>query len=561
MRRLALSTATERFVAKNVSAYLPEMARLQPDTLAVAVADHRAADGYQRLSTAELNRLCDQAAHALQSVGVGPGTRTVLMVRPSPAFFALTFAVQKLGAVLVMVDPGMGVKNLGKCLDEAEPEVFIGIPVAQVARMLKGWGKRTLKTIVTVGPRVGWGGFRFEKLVRQASDEPFPISSGGSDEAAILFTSGSTGVPKGVQYNHNQFLAQVEMLRSVYEIQPGEVELSTFPLFALYGPAFGMASIVPDMDTSRPITADPQKLVTAIHQFKCTASFLSPALLKKLGQYCTDHDVQLPSMRRVISAGAPASPAVVRQFLKLMSPEADVFTPYGATESLPVTSIRGTTILNETAQLTDDGAGVCVGHPVEGVEVRIIRIIDEPIPTWSEDLTVPTGTIGEIVVKGPNVTHAYYNREKSTSLAKIRDEDGSVRHRMGDCGYLDEGGRVWMCGRKDHRVETANGPMFSVPCEAIFNTHPQVQRTALVGVSHGEGRKPVLCVELLAEHTRAAESVRKQIVAELRQRAQSKSHTQSIETFLFHPGFPVDVRHNAKIRREDLAVWAAKQLS
>ena len=348
------------------------------------------------------------------------------------------------------------------------------------------------------------------------------------------------------------------MLRSTYDIRPGEIELSTFPLFALYGPALGMASVVPDMDTSRPLTANPEKLVAAIHKFECTSTFLSPALLNKLGHYCAEHSIRLPSLRRVISAGAPASPAVVGRFQELLDDDADVFTPYGATESLPVASIRGQTIIQETAPLTDAGAGVCVGHPVDGVDVRIIQITDDAIDDWNEGLCLPTGTIGEIVVKGPNVTHSYYNRESSTRLAKIRCTDGSIRHRMGDCGYLDEQGRVWMCGRKAHRVEANDGAMFTVPCEAVFNTHEKVRRTALVGLPDGDTNKPALCIELHEKLSNTNVTTRRQIIKDLQRLADSQPHTKNIDTFLFHPGFPVDVRHNAKIRREELAAWAAK---
>jgi olefin beta-lactone synthetase len=540
----------------NVAAYLPEMARRQPDALAVAVAGR---GGFRRLSCAELDRACDRAAHALVGIGIKKGTRTVLMVKPSPEFFALTFALFKIGAVPVMVDPGMGISNLKQCLAEAEPEAFIGIPKAHVARLLFGWARRTLQTLVTVGPRLGWGGHGLEALVRRADERPFPMPESAEDQlAAILFTSGSTGVPKGAEYTHGNFAAQVRLLREVYGIEPGELDLSTFPLFALFGPALGMASIVPEMDASRPASADPRKLAEAIRAFGCTNLFASPALIDKLGRHCEAQGITFPTLRRAISAGAPASVPAIARFVRCLPPGVEVFTPYGATEALPVASIGSESILGETRAQTETGGGACVGLPVEGVEVRIIPITDEPIPTWSDELALPEGQIGEIVVKGPVVTRRYFNREASTALAKIHEPaTGAIRHRMGDVGYLDDKGRLWMCGRKSHRVQTEHGTLYTEPCEAIFNRHPKVFRSALVGVLRAGKVVPVVCIEL--ERDASVLGLRR-LSDELLELARRHEHTLPIETVLYHRAFPVDVRHNAKIFREKLAVWAQRRL-
>jgi acyl-CoA synthetase (AMP-forming)/AMP-acid ligase II len=216
-----------------------------------------------------------------------------------------------------------------------------------------------------------------------------------------------------------------------------------------------------------------------------------------------------------------------------------------------VAVIGSDAILSETRTRTEGGAGVCVGRPVDGMEVAIIPISDGPIEHWSDDLRLPPGETGEIVVKGPVVTPGYYRRPESTALAKIRDGD-AIRHRMGDVGYLDADGRLWMCGRKAHRVDLPDGPMFTVPCEAPFNAHPAVYRSALVGVSRAGVTLPVLCVEPEPGKTAPHD--------ELRAIAQAHPHTRAIETFLSHDGFPVDVRHNSKIFREKLADWAQEQL-
>jgi olefin beta-lactone synthetase len=538
----------------NIAAHLPEMARQQPDATAIIFPREN-----RRMSFSELDRLSDRIAVALIGIGICRGVRTVLMVTPSPEFFALTFALFKVGAVPVLVDPGLGIKNLKKCLAEAEPRAFIGIPKAHVARLLFGWGKESLRILLTVGPRAFWGGTTLSALIKRHQDDiPFSLAPTQKDDvAAILFTSGSTGIPKGAIYTHGNFAAQVEALRNVYGIEPGEIDLPTFPLFALFAPALGMTAVIPEMDFTRPGSVDPLKIIGAIQNYGVTTMFGSPALINRVSRYGAEHDVKLSTLKRAISAGAPVPAAVLERFSGMLNPGVQVFTPYGATEALPVCSIGSGEILGNTREITDAGGGVCIGRPVEGVRLEVIEISDDPIYYWDESLRVPTGKIGEIIVQGAQVTRGYYNRPESDHLSKIQDpETGSFFHRMGDLGGRDEDGRVWFCGRKSHRVETALGPLFTIPCEAVFNTHRMVYRTALVGVGAPGAMRPVICVEL----EKGAKVDEKLLREELLAIARDHIHTHSIETILIHPAFPVDIRHNAKIFREKLAVWAAEQL-
>ena len=548
----------------NVAAHLPQMARLQPDAPALFIPqgrDSQQQTRYTRYSFAQLDRASSRMAQAVESLGIRRGVRTVLMVPPGFEFFALTFALFKVGAVPVLVDPGMGVKNLKVCLAEAQPQAFIGIPKAHLARLLLGWGKPTVKTLLTVGRCFCWGGASLDSVLRTIpDDQDYPAALTGSEEtAAVLFTSGSTGVPKGAVYSHGNFSAQVEMLRRVYDIRPGEIDLPTFPLFALFAPALGMTSVVPEMDFTRPAEVDPRKIIAAIDRFQITTMFGSPALINRVGRYGEAHDIRLPSLKRAISAGAPVPATVLERFAAMLGGGAQVFTPYGATEALPVCSIGSDEILRETRHATDRGEGVCVGRPVPGIELEIIAIDDRPIKNWDEVVQLGVGEIGEIVVKGPQVTRSYFNREESTALGKIADgRDGAFYHRMGDLGYRDQQGRIWFCGRKAHRVTTADGTLFTIPCEAIFNTHPDVYRTALVGVGAPGRQRPVLCIELEATADTSAVA---RIHQELLSLGAGYAITRNIKTFLFHPAFPVDIRHNAKIFREKLALWAAEKLA
>jgi acyl-CoA synthetase (AMP-forming)/AMP-acid ligase II len=311
------------------------------------------------------------------------------------------------------------------------------------------------------------------------------------------------------------------------------------------------------MDPTRPAQADPRKLHAAIERFGVTQLFGSPALMRVLAE----HGEPLPTVRRVTSAGAPVPVEVVRRMLELLPPDAQFWTPYGATECLPVAVIEGRELLTLRGR-TEAGAGTCVGRPVAGNTVRIIHIDDGAIPDWHDGLQVAPGQVGEITVAGPSATDAYFNRDAQTALAKIREAlpAGGTRivHRMGDLGWFDGEGRLWFCGRKSQRVVVdAQATLCTEQVEPVFNAHPQVRRTALVGVGPAGAQRPVLCVELQAG-TRAREWPR--IAGELRHLADGFVHTAKIERFLRYPGqFPVDIRHNAKIGREKLAAWAAKQ--
>jgi acyl-CoA synthetase (AMP-forming)/AMP-acid ligase II len=621
----------------NIASALTEMARLRPYATAVACPAGRDRAGraaYTFQTFRQLDRESDVLARGLTAAKIGPRVRTALMVRPGHEFFALTFALFKAGAVPVLIDPGIGLKSLGKCLDDACPGAFVGIPAAQAVRRVLGWAKGSVEVAVTVRPDDGRGRVpplpdmsrrerkppRYSRVLEEsakgaaggpdlgrghvinlslaqvrragldAEDAPFeavPPSPDGLD--AILFTSGSTGPPKGVVYSHAIFAAQVAMLRDLYRIEPGEIDLCTFPLFALFAPALGMTSIIPVMDATRPARVDPSKIVDAVETFGVSNLFGSPALLRRVGAYGASRGVKLPTLRRVISAGAPVSARVIEDVVTMLAPGVQVFTPYGATESLPVCSIGSDEILGETRHATDRGAGVCVGRPVPGMRAEIMHVTEDAVAAWSDDRAVPDGTVGEIVVQGPVVTREYFENPEATLRAKMAPSSeailpgwdkveagvsdaigagmhvhywqglpGPVWHRMGDLGYRDDKGRLWFCGRKAHRVLTAEGTLYTIPCEAVFNTHPEVARTALVGVGRSPLAKPVLCVEPKDWGRAKREFVR--LRRELLAIGEQFPHTRSIGTILFHPAFPVDVRHNAKIFREKLAGWAARRV-
>ncbi|HEX6960400.1 MAG TPA: fatty acid CoA ligase family protein [Lacipirellula sp.] len=557
----------------NVADRLTNIAGQMPRAMAVVSARRGRCSA---CTFGELESDADALARGLIDLGVRPGHRLVLLVKPGVEFVKLVFALLRTGATTVLVDPGMGRQYLINCLAAAEPDGFIAISAAQAARVAyrRRFPRATLN--ITVGRRWFWSGVTYSQLLKRGRSSTVALpNTSAHDPAAIIFTSGSTGPPKGVLYTHRMFDTQASEIQRAYDLQPGGVDLSCFALFGLFNSAWGVTTVFPEMDFSRPASADPEKLLAAATRWQVTQAFASPAVWDKLSRHGELTGQVIPTLRKVFSCGAPVPATVLERTLQMVHPEAEMHTPYGATEALPVATIEAREVLNETATKTNQGAGVCVGRTFDTVEWRIIRITDAPIATIGDAEELPMGEVGELIVRGPQVSSKYMEARwtgrlsdqsaaESTSqlaadantLAKIRDGN-AVWHRMGDVGYVDEQERFWYCGRKSQRVATASETLFTECCEAVFNQHPAVRRCALV--SSGDDRAPTIVVELHDSSNGRGHSwpaVRRQLQA----LAEAHPHTRQVDRFLLHQSLPVDVRHNAKINREQLDEWATKQV-
>lgn len=535
----------------NIAHTLTEMAKRQPDRIGLV---EKVFGGHRSWTFKELDECASAYAHGLKALGINSEDRTVLMVPPSMNFICLTFALFRLGAPVILIDPGMGYRNLLRCIASVKPTAFIGVPKAHLFRLVNFLDFLSVRKTVCVGPGFGLLGKSLKGLA-DFNKGPFPPrDTSAEDLAAIIFTTGSTGPPKGVQYQHGNFSAQLELIRDYYKITPDDVDQPAFPLFGLFSTALGATAVIPEMNPAHPAKVKPELFVKSIIERQVTYSFGSPAIWNVVSRYCLDQGIVLDSLRLVLMAGAPVPGELIKRVRRIISKDGEIHTPYGATESLPVTSISGTEVMAETWPLSRIGKGTCVGKPLPGIDLRIIQMSDGLFNDWSEVTELPRGEIGEIVVRGGVVTTAYFNNETENRLAKIRD-NCTFWHRIGDLGYLDENNRLWFCGRKAHRVETAGGVMFTIPCEAIFNEHPVVYRSALVGVKGRDGKDvPVMIVEPKGHFEQ------QQLIDDLKKLARANDLTNSIEHFLVNDEFPVDIRHNAKIFREKLAIWAATQL-
>ena len=494
----------------------------------------------------QLDQESDAAAEYFHREGIAAGTRVLLAVRPGHDLIVGMFGLLKLGAIPIAIDPGMGWSAFLGCVGRSRPTALVGIRSATLLSHLPLEAFRTLRNRVTVG-NSAW-----RRALTGSSPRPRPLATATPDTlAAILFTSGSTGAPKGVCYTHGMFDAQIELVRSTYGIRPGETDMAMLPLFALFNPALGTTTVTPLLDPSKPLAADAAPLVSALLSERVSCSFGSPAIWSKIADHCESRGIKLPDLRRLLIAGAPVSGELLAK-LRLIAPNCITHTPYGATECLPVTTIAADELLGEARQLALRGQGTCVGRPVSGVEIRVIRETDGPLATLSDASLCAPGEIGEIIATGPSVTREYDGLPEATRLAKIADGNRTW-HRMGDLGALDTAGRLFFFGRRVEKIHTPEGDLASESLEPAFRQHPQVFRCALIGIGAAPDQSPALVIEPRAGHFPETEDARRRFIAELREIALVNPQAARVKQIVFQRALPVDVRHNAKIHRLQLA--------
>jgi olefin beta-lactone synthetase len=536
----------------NVADLVLHCAAMQPDVR--ALVDKRTG---KSVTFGALGRDIEELAAAIAAAGLEPGDRCVLFIAEGPSFITHVFACFAAGVIPVLIDPGIGVDNMLACIAEQRPRGLLGIAKAHVLKAVKRDAFSSIE--VSLLPDGFFPGARaLSKLRAPGKALVSQHRTRAGSVAAILYTSGSTGAPKGVLYTHAMIAAQVRAIRDMFDMRPGDVMAATFLGFALYTVGMGMTTVFPDMDFRSPAKADPKKILAAFEG--ADTAFGSPSLLAPFARFLDSNSIQLKGMRRLLTAGAPVSPALFEQLVRHL-PDGDAYTPYGATEALPVSFMGGRAVVQETAKLTREGWGTCVGSLAPGAEVKIIAITDAPIRSIADARELPTGEIGEIIVRGAQVTMSYdmvsERGRKANELSKIGDGT-TVWHRMGDAGHLDEQGRLWFCGRKAHRVEKGGHVLHSIPVEGVVETL-WPERAALVGPVVQGATEPQVVVWL--ERTRE-DSKKLGSEAELLAKVRALPGCEVVERVLFHDAkFPVDRRHNAKIEREALRALAAQRLA
>jgi len=504
---------------------------------------------YHHINYSDIKSLVARYHRGLCTLGLRSGDKVLFLVKPGIDFLALAFAVMAEGAVPIFIDPGIDRKYLIQALGDIKADVFIGTQKAHFLRILKKDLFSSLRFHVIANEWGVTGGPTLSVLKRFASTPELPAKY--SNIGMVAFTSGATGVPKGVIFTQEMLIAQLFVFREEFGILPGGKDLPLLPMFSLFQLANGVTSVFPPLDPSEPLALDPSKVVRIIKDLSISYSFGSPTLWRKIAEYCQRIRITLPTMRGVFMAGAAVPPSVVK-IVKEATSNGDVFTPYGATEALPVTKAPADDLLRDAPKEARSGEkGAYVGKPIIGIKLRIIAEESGAIPEISSVKYLSPYEIGEIIVSGPTVSPAYLNRPDADAIGKIKDGQG-FWHRMGDMGYLDEAGGLYYCGRKSHIVRSEGRDFHSVPIEELFNMHPRVARSALVSVAGN----PAIVIEPISSCWPEKEEDARQFKDELKFIASSNEICKNINKFFFHPSFPVDRRHNAKIYRDKLGEWA-----
>ncbi len=532
------------------------VALADPGRVAVIEPCGRDRDGkrrYERYAYGQLSADVESTAVGLREIGIRERTRTVFMAPPSYEACVVYLALTRVGATIVMIDPSVGYRQVAERLRRLRPEAYVGIPISHVARVVFGWGPRFVDKAIVVGKGAYFpGAHTVASLRRPTPAEPRRATVGPDDPMTVLYTTGSTGPAKPALYTHRNFCGVFRIVHESWGFGAAKgipVDMAVFPAFFTVGLSAGGTVVVPPIDFVRetPATADPAALIEVIQDCGVRSLFGSPVLLENMGRHANARGITTPSLERVIGGGAPITGPAMRA-LTAMMPNGEVFSNYGATEALPTTAHGARETLAETWAKTENGAGVCVGRPFASVELQIARIQDDAADAFEP---VRPGEIGEILVRSPHISAAYLDDVQSTRKNKI-----GTWHRLGDAGYLDDAGRLWVVGRVSQRVRGPRGALFSLACEAIFDAHPKVRRSGLVGVAGGARELPVVCVEVTPRHAHADRAALRDELLDL---AAKHDVTRDVRDVLFIHRLPVDPRHNSKIERPTLARWAAAQ--
>jgi len=494
---------------------LRRRAKETPDVVAIF-------DAKEKYSTTwrELENVISHCRGHLVDSGVDVGDRVAILAPFTARTIAFIYACWAQGAIPVVADPGLGITNMRRALRESRPKFVVTIRATRIA-----------SRILHLAHRV----HRLDLHAMTSKGGASPISQHDISDnsiAAVLYTSGATGPAKGVVYTHGQLRSLAAAIQHQFSISDNDGIAAAYIPFALYGPAWGVAVGLPKINVVAPGKLSAQHLREALDGVNGTILFAAPAPLRNVikGQS------QFPRVRCVMSAGAPVSDVLLHDVAHSF-PNAELFSPYGMTEMLIVTDgVRGH---------LDNQRGVPVGKPLPDVDIVIF-----PLGCVSSDdlAPLPAGATGEIFVHGPWLSVGYDQHWARNKDARVHYA-GREWHRTGDVGHLNDG--LCVEGRVVHVIDLEGTTVTPVPIEqAVEKIFPGVIAAA-VGVS--TDCQHALVVVLCDGNTSG--------VADRETENAVRGAVPQVTAVLYKKELPVDRRHNSKIDRTALSVWATEQLS
>jgi acyl-CoA synthetase (AMP-forming)/AMP-acid ligase II len=553
------------FEVSSIVGRLGAWAQSVPDTAAVIEVHGRGARACRSMTFRELDDDSSRIARGLAARGVAAGSRMALLVPPGVDFLSLFFGLLKSGITAILVDPEMDRPSAVRCLMEAEPDGWIAPPLTHGLRHLFPWRFSRARFNVVVGPSWLSGEWTLDALRRDhagpgTSAAPGPAASGNPDEpAAIVFAAGAAR-RRGVIYTCGNLDALAKQWCLAYPARPGERHLVCLPWLEVIGCAIGATVVVPPTGAMAAGPPSASRIVETIRYWEVAQAIGPAALWDQVGRYCHQRGEQLPTLRRAVSVGLDADDDLLARLRRQIHRDGEVDVVYGRLESPTVARITASEVLEETAVGRRFGLGTCVGRQFPGTAWKVIRIVDGPIRRLGEAEELQAGEIGELIVFGPAVAPHYAARSEASRRGKIRS-GAEIWYRTGDAGYLDQEGRFWFCGRVGHRVLTANGPLYTVPCEAVVNQHPAVGRSVLLGIGAAGRQRPVVLLEPHPGHMPRSRQARERLVAEVRRLCHAHPLTAHIQDFLVVGSLPAAGRCGRRPARNRLVAWVRRKLA
>lgn len=523
----------------------------RPDAVAVVVPGQQQGDSPVSVTFRNLWRLVQQYRRGLRARGMLKGDRVLMLVPPGVEFLAFTLAILGNGGIPVFVDPGVGSENLKRCIDNAGVIGVVSVPKAIPLRAVWFRQFQTVRYHCIVSDALPFAGTSGVFRAQFEADEEPDVERTGVE--MIAYTSGGTGVPKGVLFTPDMLQKQLEVFRAVFGLKEGQIDLPLLPIFSVFDVALGVTAVIPPLDPAAPLSFNPRRMGEVIEQYQITSSFGSPTLWRKLAEWASSEGRCFSSLERVLIAGAPVTDPVL-EAVKDVVPRGSVFVPYGATEALPVSVISAAERLGlQALEESNDGQqGLPIGKPVAGLVIQVMPVGTAARPgTWGAPCSA--GEIGELWVSGPTVSPGYLHATGDATAKRF--VEGRRWHALGDLGYVGRSGMAYFCGRLAHVVQTSR-LLCPIPVERMVNHLPGVKRSALVSLGNGVAGFVVEPVDaaVIADRERARE-LREQVQSALA----GSPLTSDISEIFLHPSFPVDGRHNAKIFRDRLSTWAQNE--